>query len=121
MDEETPASPDRRPPRGFMALPGPALHRESGVTMVRASEVASIAEHTFDVGTRHAREGSMIIMRNGCQVAVFKLLADVAATMNEEGEGRAPLVPPEPDTAPVVEAATPPSRLLYSSCFHAYW
>lgn len=85
--------------------------------IVRASEVASIAEHTFDVGTRHARKGSTITMRNGSHVDAFEPLADVSAMMNEEGEGRPPDPPPELETMGTLLGL--PSVLVEPDTMHA--
>jgi len=88
---------DPRRPRGFMVL-ARAVEREPShgeATLLRACEVASVAEHAIHGGTRYAREGSMVSMRNGHHLAVHEPPGEVAALMNEEGEGRPPDPPPE--------------------------
>ena len=91
-----PRTLDPRRPRGFMVLSLPV----GEVILVRASEVVSVAEHIFNPGAPDPalgrdRKGSALTMRNGSHAHVFEPVGEVAAMMNEEGEGRPPDPPPE--------------------------
>ena len=98
-DIHTPRTLDRRRPRGFMVLARP----DNEVVLLRASEVAGVAQHGQSGTTPNRPEtlhvdGSVITMRSGLQVVVREPPGEVSALMNEEGEGRPPVTPPEPKT-----------------------
>ena len=110
---------DRRSPRGFMVLTRAAQsdYAHGKPALLRASEIASVSEFTVHDGTRFAREGSEVSMRNGHYVIAHEPPGEVAALMNREGEGRPPLAPPEPETVGTLLGL--PSVLVDPDCRHA--